>query len=162
MDESATAVREVYVKPGESHLVQEPAIFKTLLGSCVGITFLVPRLGIGALCHPVLPVCPPKSQNMTLEGGRRFVDFAIRDLARQLDQLKVRRSEVQVKVFGGADVLFVAADSRQTVGALNAECAVRVLEEEGFQVSASRVGGTVGIHIQFDTRSGEVLLRKLG
>lgn len=110
----------------------------------------------------MLPVCPPKSQNMTLEGGRRFVDFAIRDLARQLDQLKVRRSEVQVKVFGGADVLFVAADSRQTVGALNAECAVRVLEEEGFQVSASRVGGTVGIHIQFDTRSGEVLLRKLG
>lgn len=162
MDESATGVREVYVKPGESHLVQEPAVFKTLLGSCVGITFLVRRLGIGALCHPMLPVCPPRSENMAVAVGRRYVDYAIRDLARQLDELNVRRSEVQIKVFGGADVLFVAADSRQTVGAMNADCAIRVLEEEGFRVAASRVGGTVGIHIQFDTRSGEVLLRKLG
>jgi chemotaxis receptor (MCP) glutamine deamidase CheD len=36
---------------------------------------------------------------------RRYVDFAIRQLAWQFDQLDVSRREVQVKVFGGAGVL---------------------------------------------------------
>jgi len=49
---------EVYVQPGESHLVREPTMLRTLLGSCVGVTFLVPRLGVGALCHPMLPPTP--------------------------------------------------------------------------------------------------------
>ena len=30
---------EIYVQPGESHLVRGPAILRTVLGSCVGITF---------------------------------------------------------------------------------------------------------------------------
>jgi chemotaxis protein CheD len=55
MPESDEVLREVYVQPGESCLVSEPAIIRTLLGSCVGVTFWVPRLGIGALCHAMLP-----------------------------------------------------------------------------------------------------------
>ena len=43
-----------------SCLVTQPAILRTMLGSCVGVTFLVPRLGVGALCHPMLPRCPAK------------------------------------------------------------------------------------------------------
>ena len=49
---------EVYVLPGESRLVKEPTMMRTLLGSCVGIAFRAPRLGVGALCHPMLPRLP--------------------------------------------------------------------------------------------------------
>lgn len=157
-------VPEVHVQPGESHLVREPVILRTVLGSCVGITFRAPRLGIAALCHPMLPICPDTfALKMSLDAGRRYVDFAIRDLARQFDAFAARRGEIEVKLFGGGDVLLVRNEnSRPTVGRLNCEAALRVLQEEGFAVSASSLGGTAGLHIQFHTGTGGVLLRRLG
>jgi chemotaxis protein CheD len=153
---------EVYVQPGESLLVTEPTILRTLLGSCVGIAFRIPRLGIGALCHPMLPSCPLKAgANPSPAAGRRYVDFAIRDLAGQFDALGARRGEVQVKLFGGGDVLLVSSDaSRPTVGRLNSEAALKVLGEEGFQVVASSLGGDCGVNIHFHTATGEVLLKR--
>ena len=153
---------EIYVQPGESHLVREPAILRTLLGSCVGIAFRVPRLGVGALCHPMLPRFPVKQAvTLTRSAGRRYVDFAIRDLARQFDALGARRDEVEVKLFGGGDVLLMVNDAtRPTVGRLNIEVAIKVLEEEGFAVIASSLGGKRGINIHFNTQTGEVLLQR--
>jgi chemotaxis protein CheD len=163
MPQPDAVLPELYVQPGESHLVREPTIMRTVLGSCVGATFLVPRLGIGALCHPMLPsypLKPPSGQNP--EAGRRYVDFAIRDLVRQFDSLGARRGEVEVKLFGGADVLpAVSAGSRPTVGKLNCEAALRVLREEDFAVVASSLGGASGINIQFNTATGEVFLKRL-
>ena len=115
------------MQPGESHLVTEPAIMRTLLGSCVGVAFRIPRLGIGALCHPMLPRMPAKAAvSMSRSAGRRYVDFAIRDLARQFDSLGARRGEVEVKLFGGGDVLvMVASSKRPSVGRLNIETATQ-------------------------------------
>ncbi|MGB6727341.1 MAG: chemotaxis protein CheD, partial [Terracidiphilus sp.] len=157
------ALPEVNVQPGESHLVREPMILRTVLGSCVGIVFWAPRAGLGALCHPMLPRCPNKpAVKMHPATGRRYVDFAIRDLARQFDSLAVNRSEVEVKLFGGGDVLLVTNErSRPTVGRLNCEAALSVLRDEGFNIVASSLGGTSGLHIQFNTGTGEVLLRRL-
>jgi chemotaxis protein CheD len=153
---------EVYVQPGESLLVKEPTILRTLLGSCVGIAFRIPRLGIGALCHPMLPSCPlTAGASLGPAAGRRYVDFAIRDLAGQFDALGARRGEVEVKLFGGGDVLAVSSNaSRPTVGRLNSEAALRVLEQEGFAVAASSLGGDCGVNIHFHTGTGEVLLKR--
>jgi hypothetical protein len=38
--------------------------------------------------------------------------------------------------------------------------AIKVLEEEGFAVTASSLGGACGVNIRFNTRTGEVLLRR--
>jgi len=156
-------VPEVFVQPGECRLLKEPAVLRTVLGSCVGITFRVPRLGIGALCHPMLPRCPcPQPPDRNDDANRRYVDFAIHDIARQLDSLGAARHETQVKLFGGGDVLPIAAStSRPTVGKMNSDAAIQVLEQEGFKVSACRLGGVSGVHIQFHTATGEVLLRHL-
>jgi chemotaxis protein CheD len=153
---------EVYVQPGESRLVKTPTVLRTLLGSCVGIAFRVPRLGIGALCHPMLPRTPIKlAASLSRSAGRRYVDYAIRDLARQLDTLGARRDEVEVKLFGGGDVLVMTANSkRPSVGTMNCEVAVKVLAEEGFAVKASSLGGTRGVNIHFNTETGEVLLQR--
>ena len=163
MTQPEECLPEVYLQPGESRLVREPTILRTLLGSCVGIAFRVPRLGLGALCHPMLPRFPAKSPApLKRRAGCRYVDFAIRDLARQFDALGARRDEVEVKVFGGGDVLLTTADgSRPTVGSLNINVAMSLLEEEGFKVIASSLGGNYGVTIIFNTQSGEVLLRRL-
>lgn len=162
MAEDDGGLPELYLQPGESRLVREPTILRTLLGSCVGIAFRAPRLGAGALCHPMLPHFPIKQANsLSRAAGRRYVDFAIRDLAGQFDALGASRDEVEVKIFGGGDVLLMANDPlRPTVGRLNIEMAMRVLDEEGFAVFASSLGGKRGVNIRFNTQTGEVILQR--
>jgi chemotaxis protein CheD len=162
MPKSDEVLPEVYVQPGQSYLVRKPTILRTVLGSCVGITFWAPRLGIGAICHPMLPSYPtnPRAKR-SLADSCRYVDFAIRDLARQFDLLGACRDEIQVKLFGGGDVLLVDEASRPTVGKLNCESALRTLRDEGFDVVASSLGGSSGLKIKFHTGTGEVLLRRL-
>jgi len=151
---------QVYLQPGEVHLARNPTLLRTILGSCVGVTFWTPRLGLGALCHGVLPRCP---RGVRSPEGYRYVDFAIRELARRLEALGARRGEVQVKVFGGADTLPVvpAGGSRQTVGRQNGEIALETLRQENLTVLMSDLGGLVGRTIQFHTGTGEVLLHRL-
>ncbi len=163
MAEPDKPMREIYVQPGESHLVSEPAVLRTVLGSCVGITFLVPRLGVGAICHPMMPSCPPAQRaGMSVRAARRYVDFAIHDIANRLDSLGAVRGEVLVKLFGGNDVLTInGSDPQKTIGKQNYEAALRLLAEEGFTVVASCLGGTAGVHISFETVHGEVRLRWL-
>ncbi len=165
MLEIESEVSDVYLHPGESYLARKPAIIRTILGSCVGVTFWSARLVVGALTHSQLPRSPANSSaELSVAACHRYVDSSIRDIARQLDELGAVRAEVQVKLFGGADVLLVsdAASANATVGKLNCEAAIEVLRAEGFAVIASSLGGTSGLNIRFDTRTGEVLLRRLG
>ncbi len=164
MSEPAPAIPDLTLHPGELYLARTPSILRTLLGSCVGVTFWSARLGAGALCHGVLPRAPRGlAERFSASEGPRYVDFSIRYLARQFDALGARRDEVEVKVFGGADVLPLLSErsSRPTVGALNREAAAEVLAEEGFLVTASDVGGKRGRRIHFDTLTGQVLVYRL-
>jgi chemotaxis protein CheD len=161
----APVLPDLNLQPGELYLARSPAILRTILGSCVSATFWSKRLGAGALCHGVLPrspqVWPPGSSP---SDGYRYVDFSIRHLAQQFDALKARRDELEVKLFGGADVLPFLSDraDRPTVGAMNCQVAIEVLAEEGFIVTASDLGGVRGRRIHFHTGTGEVLVYRLG
>jgi chemotaxis protein CheD len=153
-------VAHVYLQPGDFHFTQRPTVIRTILGSCVGVTFWTRRLAVGALCHGVLPRYP--KHGSVLACGH-YVDTVLRDLLRRFDELGIARSELEVKVFGGADVLPV--DSRvareRTVGHQNWNTAMEVLAREQVRVVASDVGGTSGRSLQFDTATGEVRLRRL-
>jgi chemotaxis protein CheD len=144
-------------------LVRDPTILATILGSCVGVTFWCVRLGVGALCHAILPRCPESAAGeQSLALGSRYVDSCVRSLARQFDSLGASRVEVEVKVFGGADVIFAdRTDAKPSVGRLNSEAAIRVLSEEGYAVIASSLGNKYGRKIRFNTGSGEVQLLRL-
>jgi len=156
-------LQQVHLQPGEVYIAHEPTIIQTILGSCVGVTFWSARLGVGALCHALLPRHPKKrGSGWDLLDGYRYVDFAIRDLATQFDRIGAARGELEIKLFGGADVLQVSPSStRPTVGKQNCEVAIEVSREEGLGVLASSLGGTLGRSIRFHTGTGEVQLRWL-
>jgi chemotaxis protein CheD len=159
MAEHNIELAEVYLQPGEVYLARSPTLLKTVLGSCVGVTFWSPRLGMGALCHGVLPRCPAGVGDLD---GTRYVDFAICHLIRLLEGFGAVSGEVQVKVFGGADVLPITVPSpRATVGQQNCQSALEVLRRESYAVLNSDTGGVAGRTIQFDTATGIVLVRHL-
>lgn len=154
----------VYLQPGQMHIARSPSVLKTILGSCVGVAFWGPRLGIGALCHAVLPKVPRDAYHKLLASeGYRYVDYCIVELARQFDGFGVARTEIQIKLFGGADVLPVADDRRakETVGRQNSRVALDILQKESLSVVASDLGGTVGRVIEFHTATGEVFVRRM-
>jgi chemotaxis protein CheD len=156
-------LRDVYLQPGELQLVSEPAMIRTILGSCVGVTFRHSRLGLGGMCHPMLPRMATNRAASGTEPSTRFVDFAIEEMGRQLDARGAIRKEVEIKLFGGGDVLPVNHETmRATVGRLNCESALETLSAEGFEIAAASLGGICGVNIRFNTVTGEVLLRRLG
>jgi chemotaxis protein CheD len=164
MIELPPVLPDLDLQPGELYLARNPAILRTILGSCVGVTFWSARLRAGAMCHGVLPRCPKVwPPGCSPAEGYRYVDFSIRYLAQQFDALGVRPRELAVKLFGGADVLPIAAwrGAKPTVGAQNCRAAVEVLLEEGFTVHASDLGGVRGRRIHFHTGTGEVLVHRL-
>jgi chemotaxis protein CheD len=164
MNEWSPVLPDLNLQPGELYVARTPAILRTILGSCVGVTFWSGRLGAGALCHGVLPRAPSVwPAGFSLAEGHRYVDFSIRYLAQQFDALGAHRDELEIKLFGGADVLplLSARSSRPTVGSLNCKTAVDVLAEEGFSVTASDLGGTRGRRIHFHTGTGVVLVSRL-
>jgi len=164
MTEVTEVLPHLDLQPGELYLARTPAILRTILGSCIGVTFWSPRLGAGALCHGVLPRAPKEwPAGSSLSDGHRYVDFSIRYLACQFDVLGASRQELEVKVFGGADVLGSSgpAPGRPTVGALNRQAAEEALVEEGLTVSARDVGGIRGRRIHFHTGTGRILLHRL-
>jgi len=163
MCEATDEATAVYLQPGESFFALEQTVISTILGSCVSVTFWSESLRVGAMSHSQLPKCPKTPRVVGLASGRRYVDFAIRDLARRFDELGVERSLIQVKLFGGADVLQTKSSSsaRATVGSLNCDEALAVLQAEGFHVIASSLRGSVGRKIQFYTGTGDVMVRCL-
>src|ERR1035441_9539924 len=157
-------ILDVYVQPGESYVAREPTIIKTVLGSCVGVTFWNARLGIGALLHAQLPKCPMvASAGLSPTTGRRYVDYSIRHIVRQFDALGVARKDVEVKLFGGGDVLPIGSEAlaKRSVGRLNCISAIEVLKAEGLEISTSSIRGELGVTLRFDSWSGRVLLRRL-
>jgi chemotaxis protein CheD len=150
---------EFTLQPGEAKLVRGPAILKTVLGSCAGVTFRVERLGLGAMCHPMLPTKHAYHESQ-VGGPRRYVDHSLCEMIRRIEGLGARREEIEVKLFGCCDVLNFD-ESRVTVGSMNAQMVLKVLSEEGVRLAVHQIGGPVGVCIYFVTDTGEVFLRRL-
>ena len=150
--------------PGELHLARDPVILQTILGSCVSVTFWSSSLRIGAMCHGVLARLPAdEAANASHSQRSRYLDYSIRYLAQQFAQLGLAKKDLEIKVFGGADVLAMggATHAKPTVGVLNCLAASQVLAESELTISASDLGGQRGRKIHFNTATGEVLVRRL-
>jgi chemotaxis protein CheD len=153
-----------YLKPGEMYFSGEPAVVVTVLGSCLAVTMFHRRWGLGAICHGLLPRCGGERDcNGACLEGFKYVDCSIRKMVQIFDRYKVRRSEIEVKCFGGAD-MFTRQIERPgvvSVGRQNIISAEQILHSEGLKLTVKDVGGLQGRKIFFYTHTGEVLLKRL-
>jgi chemotaxis protein CheD len=159
-----TNMSEIYLWPGTLLIVNEPALITTVLGSCVSVTMFNSRLRIGGICHGLLPQC---KDDGFCEQDRdicsKYVDCSIRLMIREFGILGIRKNEIEVKLFGGADMYPLTTDRsyNKTVGRQNIESSFRLLREEGLPVLNSDTGGSVSRKIIFHSHTGEVFLKKV-
>ena len=149
---------KVFLKPGEMYLGEESAEVSTILGSCVSVTMFCRRTRIGAICHALLP-----SGRAPVDSDKfRYVDSAILHMLHMFEKMGVRSGELEIKLIGGADVLERGSGNAVTVGRKNIETAIKILKEKNLELTGSDVGGTRGRKVHFSTRTGKVLLERIG
>ena len=154
----------VHLKAGEMHCADRPTLVVTVLGSCLSVILYNRRLGIGGICHGLLPSCSrQKTCNGDCTEKFRYVDCAIRQMVKIFDRSGVKRSEIEVKCFGGADMFSrpIEKPGILSVGRQNSEAADEVMKREGLTLITRDVGGLQGRKILFYTHTGEVLLKRL-
>ncbi len=158
-----TNLPSVYLKPGEIFIAERPTMVSTVLGSCVSVIMFSRRFRVGAISHGMLPLC--RSLNKCAgqcHEGFKYVDCSIRHIMGRLDMYGIRSGEIEVKLFGGADVIGSrGVGGSVSVGGMNIKTALEIIRTSGLNMVASDVGGHSGRKIYFYTHTGEVLLSRL-
>ncbi len=92
----------------------------------------------------------------------KYVSNAIPAMVAVFHRACLQPHEVEVKIFGGANVIVSsAANGRVGIGSTNVHHARMLLLQEGFQIKAANVGGLRGRKIIFNTLTGRVLHKHL-
>ncbi|HJV22627.1 MAG TPA: chemotaxis protein CheD [Holophagaceae bacterium] len=134
---------------------REEHVVSTLLGSCIAVCLWDARLGIGGMNHYMLPLWHGRGLPTP-----RFGNIAIEKLIQNLTALGSRKEHLVAKVFGGANVVASHAGFA-SIGTRNYLLAEELLEAHGIPILAKEVGGDRAMKIDFNTKDGSVILRKV-
>lgn len=156
--------RRISLGLGAVVIVDEPAVVRTVLGSCVAVIFHVPRLHLSALCHAQMPerdrdvccrdTCPHPCRSSAAKSGAaesragesndlRYVTCCIRYMLEELQRRWVDKSELVCTVVGGANVIR-NLDARWSVADRNVAMAINILRREGIKIHYRDTGGARG------------------
>ncbi|EPR44138.1 CheD, deamidase, stimulates methylation of MCP protein [Desulfovibrio sp. X2] len=148
----------VFLSVGEGGLYDTPCFVRTVLGSCVSVTFHARSRQIGGIFHALLPEARDHCKPGEPLNHYRFVDTAIAAVLEQLASCGCHRRHLEAKVFGGAGIM---PGKGFDVGRRNVSTALAVLEHHGLRVAASSVGGRFGRKLLFRSDTGEVFVKQI-
>ena len=157
MNASDQTLISIYLKPAELAVAEQPSLVSTVLGSCVAVTLFSPQLGIGTICHAMLP-------SGSAPTPFKFVDSAIGHMLQWFAEKGMSHQALEAKLFGGADMFNSkkVVNWQISVGQQNIQMALGLLSQAKIPVAAQDVGGRFGRKIFFKTSTGEVFLKRFG
>lgn len=159
-----TSSEMIYLAPGACFFGDDRHRVRTLLGSCVAVTFWHPASGVGGMSHIMLPSRGPWGARYQpaekCEEGCRYADGAIAHMLRWLKRRGLAPRDVQVKVFGGGKTL-AQNEPIYTVGERNIEAVTTLLKQLGFEVRSADLGGIGHRVLVFDLATGHVWVKRV-
>ena len=120
---------------------------KTVLGSCIGLAIFDCSNNVGGLAHILLPT----SQGHQGPLGK-FVDTAVPELIRKIEELNGKASKLSAKIAGGANML--KSSSSNSIGERNIESTIETLKLYQIPILASHCGQEFGRRMTFFSRNG--------
>ena len=147
--------RIITVKMAEQKVASSPDVLITYgLGSCVGVTIYDKDKKIGGLAHIMLPSGP---SNRDIANRSKYADTAIIDMLKDLLDKGGSIMKFEAKVFGGAKMFSVSSNNdMMDIGARNVQSVIKLLGNQGVQISARDTGNNYGRTIEFDLETGLV------
>lgn len=153
-------VVEIFLQPGDLYFGDRNTRIRTVLGSCVSLTFWHPELLVGGMCHYMLPnrSCEQrKISALALDG--RYADEAIEMLIREINAIGAPHRDYKVKLFGGGNMFPDRSSPVSHVGIKNVETARRLVTRHGFNCVAEHLGGYGHRNVIFDVWNGDVWVK---
>jgi chemotaxis protein CheD len=152
--------KTVYVGFGEYRISDDPdEVLATLgLGSCVAVMFWCPSKKIAGMVHVMLP-CSDGSSPAILG---KYADTGIPVLLDGMLRLGARKSDLIVKLTGGAEILKRNYPlPRLAIGEKNSAACEEVLKKMRLTVAAKDLGGVRSRHVKFFVKTGEVFVKSM-
>lgn len=153
MNESLINVGVAQVRMGNN-----PAILRTILGSCVGICIYDRMKKVGGLAHILLP-------NDTSNGANpeKFADTAVPYLVQMLLKEGAKKEFMSAKIAGGASMFkFEANVSLGQIGDRNVEEVKKALQKLQIPLVEEDTGGNAGRVIDFFLEDGRLKVKASG
>lgn len=134
-----------------------PAVLRTILGSCVGVCVYDRMKKIGGLAHILLP-------NWVKDGVKeKYADTAIPLLVSQLLKMGCSREFMSAKIAGGASMFrFQANLSLGQIGERNVDAVRKALAERNIPIVVEDVGGNAGRVLDFFLEDGRMKIKAAG
>ncbi len=157
-------LKNVYLHPGEACFSSKPIVVSTVLGSCLSVTMFSKKIKYAGISHCQLPYCKTcDNEGNDCADPFKYVSCTIKRMFKKFDELHINKYDIEVKLFGGADVLKTASPEKRisTIGRQNIEMAVNTLAKYNITPIVTDVGGDLGRKIIFFTETGEVFLNRL-
>lgn len=148
---------EVFVRvfQGQYYVTNQPGeVLSTVLGSCIAVCIRDPKIGYGGMNHFLLPqAAGSRPQGFSLRYGVYSIERLVNDILGHGGD----RSRLEIKVFGGANVLTGMA----RIGTRNADFVEEYLEREGLPIAAKDIRGEIARRIRYYPKTGRVLLSRI-
>jgi len=149
------------IMPGEFYVSKTGEMIVTVLGSCISACVRDVQLGIGGMNHFMLPEQGEHSSeswgSSAVSSASRYGNWAMEFLINEILKLGGTRRNLEVKVFGGGNVLSNMTD----IGERNIAYVRKYLYEENFELAAEDVGDIYPRKVLYFPDTGAVKVRKL-
>lgn len=149
------------ILPGEFYVTTHGEMIGTVLGSCISACIRDVKLGIGGMNHFMLPSQNEHSSEQwgsdANTSATRYGNWAMEYLLNTLYKLGASKKNLEVKLFGGGQVLASMTD----IGQRNILFAYDFLRKEGLQVTAADVGDIYSRKILYFPDTGSVKVRRI-
>lgn len=137
---------------------REGEMLATVLGSCVAACIRDPVAGVGGMNHFLLPdKGGDTSPDLPVSAALRYGSYSMEQLINGILTAGGRRERLEVKIFGGANVLA----GLRGIGHQNADFIERFLKAEGFRIMAADLRGTLPRKVQYFPSSGVARVKQI-
>ncbi len=147
-------MKKIILSVGNIAVSRTPAIFETVLGSCVSVCIWDDLTGAGGMNHFMVPY----ACDGTMDRGFYGPDSTV-ELIHRLLLNGASTNGLRAKIFGGGRLKDL--NKMLDIGKKNIEVARMILSEYGIPVIAELSQMTCGLKVQFYSTNGRVLLMKL-
>jgi len=152
-------IHVVQVFQGDFYVCTQPGeMLATVLGSCIAACIRDPVACKGGMNHFLLPdKGGDNNPDLPFSASLRYGSYSMEQLINGILAVGGKRERLEVKVFGGANVLA----GLRGIGHSNAEFVERYLKAEGFKVVGSDLRGNLPRKVQYFPESGVVRMKQI-
>ena len=153
--------KRITIYIGGYYASKEPAVIKTVLGSCISVCLFENKLKFGGMNHFMLQEMREWENPEDDYNHKRYGLFAMEVLINEIIKLGGKKENLTAKIFGGGHVLTGMTSNLLQIPDKNIRFAKNFLSEEKIPIISEDIGGSWPRKVFFFNTENRVLMKKM-